>query len=122
MQKKSSVGVIIILLCLCFSSLTLAETIILKSGQTIKGEVVEKTQSYIKVDVDGITLTYFSDEIERIEKEKNVEEKKIEGGVLSYPASKKPTSKEEIINEEGSGSKSTITKVYSSYSVMRSTT
>ena len=45
-----------------------AETIILKSGKKVKGKIIEKTNKYSKMDIaDGITITYFSDEIERIE-------------------------------------------------------
>jgi hypothetical protein len=44
-----------------------AETVVLKSGQTIECEIVKKTDKYIEVDFQGVTLTYFLDEVERIE-------------------------------------------------------
>jgi hypothetical protein len=42
-------------------------TLRLKSGQVVKGELVEKTKDYVKVDAAGVGVTYFNDEIERVE-------------------------------------------------------
>ena len=42
------------------------EILILKTGQTIEGKIVEKTDTYVKIDFYGIFLTYYHDEIERI--------------------------------------------------------
>jgi len=62
----------IIFLCLAGLLLILnapswAEMILLKNGTKVEGKIVEKTDQQIKVDVRGITLTYFPDEIDRIE-------------------------------------------------------
>ncbi len=61
----------IIFLCITFFAafvlLTVycnAETISLKSGQKIEGDIVEITQKYIKIDVGGVPMTYFVDELE----------------------------------------------------------
>lgn len=43
-----------------------AEDIILKSGKTIEGKIIEKTDEYVKVDFKGVPLTYFFDDIESI--------------------------------------------------------
>jgi hypothetical protein len=43
-----------------------AEKIILKSGEIIEGNVIEKTDEYIKVDFYGLPLTYFMDNIASI--------------------------------------------------------
>jgi len=44
-----------------------AEYIMLKSGQSVAGAVIERTDEYIKVETDfDITLTYYLDEIEQI--------------------------------------------------------
>ena len=52
---------------LCFISLSLfADTIVLKSGKRIEGDIVERSANYIKVEVSGTTLTYFIDEISTI--------------------------------------------------------
>ena len=61
---------IFLLLIVCSLSLSLVyaqSTIVLKSGREVKGRLVEKTDGYVKVDVDGIELTYGIDEIESID-------------------------------------------------------
>jgi len=52
-----------------FSSICWAETIYLRNGIKVEGKVVEKNDQQVKVDISGITLTYFADEIDRIEGE-----------------------------------------------------
>jgi hypothetical protein len=54
--------VLTIALLLC-QQVTCGETIVLKSGKTIEGKIVEKTDTYMKVDIGGATLTYYRDEI-----------------------------------------------------------
>lgn len=46
-----------------------AETIHLKSGQTITARIVERADDHIRVDLHGVKLTYYWDAIERIEGE-----------------------------------------------------
>ena len=67
-----------ILILLSFLTLTpaLSETIRLKSGKTVEGEIVEKTSDYIKVDISGIPITYYFEDIENIGKEPNLPPKK----------------------------------------------
>lgn len=48
-------------------SSTYAVTIVLKSGKTVEGKLIEKTDKYIKIDFQGLPLTYFLDEIENID-------------------------------------------------------
>jgi S1-C subfamily serine protease len=52
---------------LSFAFLSYPETITLKSGKTIEARIIERTDSYIKVDIKGIPITYYLDEIEAIE-------------------------------------------------------
>jgi len=60
---------ILVLSLLFISSLAFAETIHLKSGKTYEGKIVERTDEYIKIDIGvGFPITYFLDEIERIDK------------------------------------------------------
>jgi tetratricopeptide (TPR) repeat protein len=47
-----------------------AETIILKSGKMIRGRIVDRNNERIKVDIDGIPLTYYFEDIESIDGEK----------------------------------------------------
>ena len=63
--------ILLIFLLLMVPLFSFAETVILKSGQRIEGRIIEKTNEYVKVDFQGIVLTYFSDEINGIEGLKN---------------------------------------------------
>ena len=61
----------IILLVLIGSLLSVssvyAETIVLKSGKSVEGKLLEKTDKYIKIDFQGVPVTYYFDEIESID-------------------------------------------------------
>jgi len=46
-----------------------AETIQLKSGKTIAAPIIEQTKDHIKVQVGGVTITYYTDQIESISAE-----------------------------------------------------
>lgn len=70
MEKQRSVGMLMILLllvCFVFPAFTFAETILLKSGKKIEGEIAERTKEYIKVRVSGMTITYPIDAVDKIE-------------------------------------------------------
>ncbi len=43
-----------------------ADTVRLKSGETVSGDVSEQTQDYVKIKVEGVDLTYWVDEIEEV--------------------------------------------------------
>ncbi len=60
-------GLTLFSLCLIFSPTSLAEVIHLKSGQTIEGKIVERTDKYVCIDFYGTKLTYYQDEIDHIE-------------------------------------------------------
>lgn len=49
------------------SSFAFAETIVLKTGKTIEGKILEQNESSINVDIEGVTLTYYLDEIQSID-------------------------------------------------------
>ncbi len=49
------------------SHLLLADTLYLKSGKMIQGTIVEETDQYTKINVSGITVTYFPEQIARRE-------------------------------------------------------
>jgi hypothetical protein len=70
-DTKIRVFVLIGVLFLGVSSVY-AETIVLKSGKTVEGKIIEKTDKYIKIDFQGVPLTYFIDEIESIDGENRV--------------------------------------------------
>jgi len=69
MDKKAFI-ILLLILNLCFPAIIFAETILLKSGKTVEGKLIEKTDGYIKIDFQGVPLTYFYDEIESIDGEK----------------------------------------------------
>lgn len=48
---------------LCFAD----STVYLKSGKKIKGQIIQKDDQQIKIDISGVKITYFVDEIEKIE-------------------------------------------------------
>lgn len=50
-----------------FSLSVFAETIILKSGKKVDAQIIERTDKNIKVNLGGVTLTYYFDEIESID-------------------------------------------------------
>lgn len=61
--------VIAILISLFLLTPAFAETIVLKSGETVEGKIIEKTGKYVKIDFQGVPLTYFLDEIASIDGE-----------------------------------------------------
>jgi lipopolysaccharide biosynthesis regulator YciM len=64
-MKKLGLFFLVILFILPF--IASAETIVLKSGQTIEGKLIEKTDKDIKIDFQGVPITYFLDEVESID-------------------------------------------------------
>ena len=46
-----------------------AAKIFLKDGKTVEGEIVEQTERRVRVEMDGIPLTYYLEEVQRIENE-----------------------------------------------------
>ena len=57
----------LLLLVFCCATVASAETIHLKNGQTVTGKILEKTDKNVKVDVSGVTMTYYMDEIKDME-------------------------------------------------------
>lgn len=64
MNKIIFLSIVFSATAICLPGYCKAETISLKSGQKIEGEVVEITKKYIKVDFEGVPTTYFIDELE----------------------------------------------------------
>ena len=58
---------LLLVLSLCFPAFIFAETIVLKTGEKIEGEVVKKTDKYLAVELNsGKYVIYFLNEIESI--------------------------------------------------------
>lgn len=67
MKKNKLSRLITVILCLCFWIPSFAETVVLKSGKTLTGNVIEKTDRYVKLDINGTSETCYFDEIENID-------------------------------------------------------
>ena len=72
MKREWIIGVIALMFILTICHFTSAETIILKSGQEIEGEITEQTNEYIKVNIGGVSVPYFLEDIKRIEGEDKI--------------------------------------------------
>ena len=51
----------------CINSVVFAETIYLKTGKKIRAQILERDDKKIKVDISGVKITYYMDEIDHIE-------------------------------------------------------
>lgn len=61
--------ILIVIFFLISRGVVFGDTIILKSGKTVDGKILEETDKYTKIDFQGTTVTYFSDEIDKIIKQ-----------------------------------------------------
>ena len=71
---------------LCFCPLSFAEVIYLKSGKNVEGQIIGKTDTFVKVKFHGVVLTYYWDDIGHIDGEFSQtslrkEKDKVESGV-----------------------------------------
>lgn len=67
-MKKS---LVIMLLVLCLPVFLFAEIIVLKNGKTVEGIIIEKTDKYVKIDFQGVPITYYNSEIESVSEAKS---------------------------------------------------
>lgn len=63
---KRAIFFILVLLLLIPISFSYPETIQFKDGRTIEADIIERTSDYIKVDFQGVPITYYLDEIENV--------------------------------------------------------
>jgi hypothetical protein len=59
--------IVLVMVCLMFCSVSHAATVSLKNGSTVSGRIIERTADAVKLDVSGVTLTYYNDEIQTID-------------------------------------------------------
>ena len=57
-MKKQQLMILLLGFSLCFPTYIFAETIILKSGKVIEAKILERTDEYIKIELDGIPIYY----------------------------------------------------------------
>lgn len=87
MSKKNLIIFITLLVVgLFMATSNFAETIALKSGKVREGKIIERTDEYIKVELFGVPITYFLEDIESIDGEKIMPAQKEEIPVSSEDA------------------------------------
>ena len=69
-MKKIVLAILVSVVFFSSPNFVFSETVILKSGYTLEGKLTEKTDDYIKIDFEGVSLTYYLDEIESIDGKK----------------------------------------------------
>ena len=42
-------------------------TLTLKTGQVVKGKLIDQNKDYVRIDIQGVAMTYFRDEIKKVE-------------------------------------------------------
>ncbi len=97
MNKKLIISMLILFL---FMPSIFAETIILKSGKTIDGKIVERTRKSVKVDIDGIPITYYFDDIESIDGKKTDSSALPESIVAQISEKSSPPFTESFVNKK----------------------
>lgn|GEM_PF-1285831 len=58
--------ILLVLMMISAAQFCFAETIKLKSGKIITGKIIERNDKSIKVEIEGVPITYYSDAIESI--------------------------------------------------------
>ena len=69
MKKKAFLVFLGAVPLLFISRYVFADTVLLKSGQKIKCQIIEKTDGYVKVDVEGVSLTYPAESVQNVVQE-----------------------------------------------------
>lgn len=91
MEKKKFL-IKLLLLSLCFPNFVFADTIILKSGQKIEGKIIQITDKYVKLELEGMPLTYYLEDIQSINAEKLY--------IIGNPKDSNSTVKYQILSKE----------------------
>lgn len=66
MKRFAGVMFLLVLFVAASSSVSFAETVTLKSGKKVEGKILEQDKNYVKVDVEGIPVSYWAEEIESV--------------------------------------------------------
>jgi len=71
--------------------MSFADTVVLKTGQVVEGKIIENTAKYVKIDFDGVELTFFQDEISSVSqgKAENLANKELTSLYEAYESGKK---------------------------------
>jgi len=73
---KNKLTKALVILGLFFPAVISADTVTLKSGKKLEGKILEKTNQYIKIDIDGNALYYELKYIQSIEEEPSAKDAK----------------------------------------------
>ena len=93
MREKVSIILLCGFILLCLVLASSAETIVFKSGKTINAEIIQRTNEFIKIDFNGVYLTYYLDQIEDILKSYPEEQPPKKAGVIRGNAPEESSSK-----------------------------
>lgn len=85
------------ILFLFMTSSIFADTITLKSGETVEGKIIEKKANSVRMDVYGITLTYFTSDIDKINDQKITAIVPVESSEAASTVSEQPVAS---VNQE----------------------
>jgi len=89
--KKAALGACLFFCLEFFCSDLFADILVLKSGQVVEGKIIENTTKFVKIDFNGVELTYFQDEIASINQGKanNAASKELASLYEAFNSSKK---------------------------------
>jgi len=79
----------VLMVSFCLSSIANADTLILQSGQEIKGQIIEQTELRVMVSVQGVPRTFFLGELASING-KPIETSQVKAAKLALAQIKKP--------------------------------
>jgi tetratricopeptide (TPR) repeat protein len=66
MIRKLSIMIFGLIFLISVTNLALGGTVILKSGRQVKGNITERADDYVKIEIQGVTLMFLKDEIHDI--------------------------------------------------------
>jgi len=107
---KVKIYVLCSISCLFLCNLCFGEIIMFKSGKRIEGKIIEQTDNYVKLDIQGIEVIYLNDEIAAINQSDSDSSQQIEllykayTASLNAPKSQKEASPKKIVASAPSAS------------------
>ncbi|MDP2922235.1 MAG: transglutaminase domain-containing protein [Candidatus Omnitrophota bacterium] len=86
MNKKLIIALSILFFFCCTP--IFCETIKLKNGKTVEGKIVEKTNTFVKLNITGVGVTYYFDEVAEIKATQGTSQEKVKKTII-YQVTKK---------------------------------
>jgi len=117
-MRNNRVVFFILVMSLFLPAIIFAETILLKTGESVEGKLLEKNDKFVKIDFQGVELTYFINEIDSIDgKQVNAPKEKVVIDILNPGYAKLPDENNNIEIDSGSDVKDILKKVDYYYSM-----